>query len=127
LKKNTALLSVLLSLAMLAGCVHSPLVKNDEVLIFNRAFDYTYDGVLRALDNAYPWGLSSTDKQNGIVVAYNQEYWDTLDADKRSAVIEIKTVGKKETSVQLAPESQNVIGGGDLLQAIKRQLGETKK
>ncbi|MBI4550121.1 MAG: hypothetical protein HY714_04270 [Candidatus Omnitrophica bacterium] len=127
MKKYRAIGSLLAAIFLAAGCVHSPLVKNDEVLIFNRAFDYTYDGVLRAIDTAAPWGLSHTDKQNGVIVAFNQDYWDTLDADKRTAVIQIKTIARKETSVQLAPESQHVIGGADLLKAIKVQLGEVKK
>lgn len=111
---------------MLAGCVHQPMVKQDEVLIYNRAYDYTYDGVLRALNNAEPWQLATTDKAQGQIVAYNQEYWDSLDADKRTAVILVKRIDRKKTSVELAPESQNVIGVGDILKSIDQVLGAYK-
>ncbi len=111
---------------MLTACIHQPLVKHEEVLIYNRAYDYTYDGVLRALDNAYPWQVSNTNKEAGTITAYNQKYWDSLDADKRTAVILVKRIDRRKTSVELSPESQNVIGVADILKSIDQVLGTYK-
>jgi len=127
LKRMSRFLGFLLVAMILGGCVHQPLVKYDEVLIYNRPFDFTYEGVLRVLDNVYPWGLSHTDKEQGVIIALNQKYWDSLDADKRTCMILVKRIGRRKTSVSLAPESQSVIGAGDILKAIDKTLGAYKE
>ena len=121
-KRISTLTSIVCFVGILTACVHQPLIKHDEVLIYNRAYDYVYDAVLRALDNADPWQLGTTDKGRGMIAAYNTRYWDSLDADKRTALILIKAVDRKRTSVELSPESQRVIGVGRVLKKIKRIL-----
>ncbi len=125
-KRTSGLIAIAVLAGMLTACIHQPLVKHEEVLIYNRAYDYTYEGVLRALDNADPWQLGHTDKPRGMIVAYNTKYWDSLDADKRTAVILVKRVDRRKTSVELSPESQNVIGVADILKSIDQVLGTYK-
>lgn len=125
-KRTSGLIAIAVLAGMLTACIHQPLVKHEEVLIYNRAYDYTYDGVLRALDNAYPWQVSNTNKEAGTITAYNQKYWDSLDADKRTAVILVKRIDRRKTSVELSPESQNVIGVADILKSIDQVLGTYK-
>ena len=124
ISKNLMLIAMMA--VTLTACVHQPLVKHDEVLVYNRAFDFTYANVMQAVQNAYPWELGITDKEHGTIVAYNQKYWDSLDADKRTAVLLIKRVDRRKTSVELSPESQNVIGVGDILTNIDKVLGAYK-
>lgn len=125
-KRISTLISIACFVGILTACVHQPLVKHDEVFIYNRAYDYVYDGVLRALDNAGTWQLGTTDKGRGMIAAYNTKYWDTLDADKRTALILVKAIDRKKTSVELSPESQRVIGVGKVLKSIERVLGAYK-
>ncbi len=126
LKRNILGFVLAALVVLIVGCVHQPLgVKHKEVLIYDQAFDYTYDGVIKALNSAYPWQLSTTDKSRGTIEAFNQKYWDTLDADKRTATILVKRISRKQTSVELALESQTVVGVGDLLKAIDSVLGRS--
>lgn len=110
---------------MLVGCAHhTPYPKNDVVLTYNRPFDYTYLGVLTAIESLTDWKLGYTEKNNGLIVLQNQKYWDFFDSDKREAVIQVRRVDAKRTSVQLAPESQRVVDGKLITDAIDKELGK---
>lgn len=124
--KRRCVFGFLALVTLFAGCIHQPLVKHGEVLVYNRAYDFTFLGILKALDDTYPWVLSNTNKDEGVIVAFNNQYWDVMDADKREAVILVKPLGRRQTSVSLAPESQNVVGVGAILTAIDKQLGAYK-
>ena len=120
------ILTCFFAVALFAGCVHQPLVKHDQTLLYNRPFDYTYDEVIDAASSVHPWQLASTTRSMGEIVLLNEQYWDTLDTDKRTARILVKRVSRRQTSVQLAPESQNVIGVGEILKKIDQVLGQYK-
>lgn len=46
------------------------------------------------------------------------------DADKRLATFVIKRVDRNETTVQLAPKSQRVIGGDELLKLVAAKVSQ---
>ena len=120
------ILTCFFAIALLTGCIHQPLVKHDQVLLYNRPFDYTYDQVIDAVSSVHPWQLASTTRSMGEIVLLNEQYWDTLDTDKRTATILVKRVSRRQTAVQLAPDSQNVIGVAVLLKKIDQVLGQYK-
>ena len=64
-------------------------------------YDFTYLEILKAIEEIPDWELSNTEKSAGIIVLNNHEYWDAFDADKRQAVLEIKSVDKDRKSTRL--------------------------
>ena len=108
----------------LAGCAAQKKVLplHDEVLKFNLPFDLTYLRTMEGLEHAEGWELQLTEKEKGVIVIRNISYGSIGDADQRDATFLLKRIGSHETSIQLAPDSQRVIGGGDLLKRISASL-----
>lgn len=106
------------------GCAHSSsiLPVHDEVLVYPLPMDLAYLRTLEAVDLHPDWELDRTIKEKGIVYLRNLRYSSFSDADQRTATLVLKRVGPHETSVQLAPESQAVVGGDELLTLIKQHL-----
>ena len=106
-----------------AACAHNKVLPvHDEVLIYKLPFDLTYLRAEEALERVEGWELQMTEKEKGLIVIRNTNYSSFSDADKRNATFLVKRVGPKETSVELAPQSQSVLGGGDLLRKIAKYL-----
>ena len=107
-----------------AGCAAGKKIfpLHDEVLKVHLPYDLTYLRTEEALERIPGWELEMTEKEKGVIVVRNINYstWD--DADKRNATFWLKRIGPRETSIQLAPESQRVLGGGDLLEQITHYL-----
>ena len=98
-------LTVLLFVFVLAGCVSSPIgPTHDEVLVYDKPFDYTYLKVLEAINSTPGWSLYDTDKEAGVISAWNETYDTLLDDDMRRATFQIRRLGRRETSVQLTPD-----------------------
>ena len=110
----------------IAGCTTAKkiLPLHDEVLRFNLPYDLTYLRAAEALQRVAGWELESTEKEKGIILVRNINYSSFDDADKRIATVLIKHIGARETSVQLAPESQRILGGGTLLENISRIMDQ---
>ena len=113
-----------LSSLVLFGCTHRPsiLPVHDEVLTYSLPLDLVY---LRTLDavQAHPeWELNLTDKEKGIIRLHNMRYSSFADADLRILTLLIKRLGPRETTIQLAPESQSVVGGDEILKLVKQYL-----
>jgi hypothetical protein len=124
--------SVLLAVALAnSGCVaklletgtKNPVIRYNDILVYEKPFDYTYLGVVKAVDRVPGWRLSNTDKMKGVVTARNEEYEDLFDKDKREITVLVKRIDRKRTSVELAPESQTMLGARVMLQAIQQNLG----
>jgi len=109
----------------LAGCASkskSLLPVHDEVLVYPLPLDLTYLRTVEAV-NAHPdWEVDYTDKEKGLIVLRNMRYSSFADADLRTAVLVVKQVGPRETSVQLDSKSQAVRGGDEILDLIKQYL-----
>lgn len=111
-----------LGLAGCSGKSKSLLPVHDEVLVYALPLDLTYLRTVEAV-NAHPdWEVDYTDKEKGLIVLRNMRYSSFADADLRTAVLVLKRVGPRETSVQFDPESQAVRGGDEILDLIKQYL-----
>jgi len=129
-KKILFCVSAVILISGISGCAHKtalPYPKVETVLTYNRPLDFIYLEILKAVEEIPNWELSNTEKSAGVVVLNNSEYWETFDADKRQAVLLIKSVDKMTTSVELAPESQSVIGGRDIIDTIEKRLQKYQK
>lgn len=115
---------ILIAFFLTLGCAHKkPLLPvHDEVLVYQLPYDLTYLRVLDSLQTLPDWELEVTDKEAGFVRVRNMNYGGLDDADKRTATFLIKRINLGETSVELAPESQQVIGVGDLMKAVGKYL-----
>ena len=115
----------LLSL-LFSGCVTlEKLARNpryDQVLVYDRPYDYTYLRTLEALNNVPNWVLDETDKEKGLIVIRNTQYGHLFDRDKQEARVAVRHIGRTQTSVSLDPSSQQIKQGGELLEAIDRMV-----
>lgn len=120
--------SVIILSLLIFGCTTNPVgPKHDEVLIYNKSYDYTYLKVLEAINDTPGWNIRDTDKEAGVITAWNDTYENLFDADKRQAVFYIKRLESRKTSVELAPPSQTVIGIGDVMRNIDTYMGKYHK
>lgn len=102
------------------GCAHSGVLpKYDEILVYPLPYDLTFLRVLEAVNSHPDWQPSWTDKEKGVIELHNVRYSSFADADQRSATLKVNRLGHHETSVQLAPKSQSVVGGDEILKIIK--------
>ena len=117
-------LILVLSSFSVFGCAHksSLLPAHNEVLTFQLPLDLTYLRTLDAVQSHPYWDLDRTVKEQGLIYLRNLRYSSFADADQRTATLVIKRVGPRTTTVQLAPESQSVVGADEILKLIKDYL-----
>ena len=101
--------------------------KYDQVLVYDRPYDYTYLRTLEALNTFPGWVLEETDKVKGLIVLRNTQYGNLFDRDKWIARFRVKSLGRKKTSVELEPSSQQLTDGGKLLDRIDQMMAMTQK
>lgn len=94
----------------------------DQVLIYERPYDFTYLKTLEALNTFPDWTLEETDKNKGLIVLRNVNYGHVSDRDKWEARFIVKSLGRKQTSVALEPDSQRLVQGGALLKRIDQVM-----
>ncbi len=107
------------------GCAgnHSSLLPtHDEVLTYPLPYDLVYLRTLEAIQQNADWDLDWTDKEKGVISIRNMRYSSFADADKRQALLLVKRVNEKETTVQFDSSSQSVVGGDEVLSLIRGQL-----
>ena len=122
------LIGVIALSLILFGCTTSPVgPKHDEILIYNKTYDYTYLKVLEAINDTPGWNIYSTDKEAGVIEAFNDTYESLFDADKRRVTFYVKRLESRKTSVELAPDSQTVVGVGELMKSIDTVMGKYRK
>ena len=109
---------------LLSGCMtqEKSFPAQDEVLLYALPFDLTYLRTMEAIDSHPDWELSYSEKEKGIITVRNIHHSSLTDADKRIITFMVKRVDRHETSVQLAPDSQYVIGGDELLKLVGKYL-----
>ena len=120
LKKILSFVVALLTVSTLvSGCSSmKDYPRYDQVLIYDRPFDYTYLKTLEALNTFQDWVLEETDKTKGLIVIRNTQYGHLFDRDKWVARLTVKSLGRKRTSVELEPASQHMAQGAELLKRI---------
>ncbi len=106
------------------ACVNKPpiLPPHDEILVYSLPFDLVFLRTLEAVENVSDWELLETEKEKGIIVARNVHYTSFDDAEKRKAELLITRLDRGQTTVQLAPRSQRVIGGAELMKKISERV-----
>ncbi len=90
----------------------------DQVLVYDRPYDYTFLKTLEALNTFPEWVLEETDKNKGLIVIRNTQYGHLFDKDKWVARFNIRRLDKRKTSVSLDPSTQRIQQGGELLARI---------
>ena len=90
----------------------------DQVLVYDRSYDYTFLKTVEALNTFRDWTLEETDKNKGLIVVRNTQYSHIFDRDKLVARFTVKSLGRRQTSVALEPSSQRLERGGELLKRI---------
>ena len=105
---------------VLFGCAHDAIRPvHDEVVTVSLPMDLTYLKTLEAVQKHPDWEIDYTEKEQGLIHLRNLRYSSFADADLRTATLVLKRIGPRETSVQLAPKSQTVVGGDEILKLIK--------
>jgi hypothetical protein len=97
---------------------------HDEVLMFNRAYDYTFLRTMEALMTFPTWILEVTDKEAGLIIIRNTEYSHMFDRDFQTLRFQVNRVSRTKTSVQLVGESQEMEMGPQFLERIDSMVVE---
>lgn len=127
MKLFRSLLVLTAVLALSAGCASKKqpiLPVHDEVLVYKLPYDLTYLRTLDALQTVKDWDLELTDKENGIIRVRNISYSGFNDSEKRVAEFKITRIAGGQSSVEIVKEYQQVLGGGELMKAISRELSQ---
>ena len=124
--RKKAIAAMILVMIFSTGCFTSAkkaiLPVYDDVLIYPISFDLAYLRTLEALESLPDWELEETEKEKGMIVARNVNFKNFGDQDKRLAVFMIKRLDRSQTSIQLAPHTQSVTGGDDLLKQVSKYV-----
>ena len=110
-------------LAFLNGCSSlKDFPAYDQVLVYDRPYDYTFLKTFEALNTFHDWTIEETDKNKGLIAMRNTQYGHIFDRDKLVARFIVKSLGRRQTSVALEPSSQHLVQGGDLLKRIDQVM-----
>ncbi len=114
------------SVFLTAGCSSiqkSPVYPAyDEILLYQLPYDLTYLRVMDSLSNLPGWELDLTEKEKGLIRVRNLDWSKLDDSDTRLISFLVRRVSRTQTSVQIAPESQHTLGGGDLMKRINEYV-----
>lgn len=119
--------------AVVLGCSGGPgldlispdFPRYDQVLTYDHPYDYTFLKTMEALNTFPNWILEETDKGQGLIVLRNTEYGHVFDRDKNVARFRVTRVSRTQTSVEIEPESQQVLQVGDLLRRVDQVMSRS--
>ncbi len=118
-RTSSFLILSLMLVAFLSSCASvKEYPKFDQVLVYDKPFDFTFLRTLEALNSVQGWALEETDKNKGFITLRNTEYGNLFDRDKWLVKFNVVSLGRKKTSVAIDPDSQRNTKGGDLLKRI---------
>jgi len=111
------LLTCVLLLVVLCGCrtFETDLVIHDELFTYDMPYDVTYLRVLDAIDRNNDWVVDQTDKANGKIRVRPENY-----RRNDNATLLVGRLERRKTSVELAPQSQQIRGIEGLLKDIDK-------
>ena len=110
---------LLVAFLLVAGCAPiRDFPKYDQVLVYDKAFDYTFLRTLEAVNMIPGWTIQETDKEKGLIVLRNVQYGSLFDKDKNVARLQVRRLDRKKTSVSLDPSSQRLQQAGELLRRV---------
>lgn len=121
IKKGFGVMALMI---LMSGCFnHNPVLPvHDEVLVYDIPYDLTFLRVIDALQSVAGWDLELTTKEAGLIRVRNIDYGGLDDSDRRTVTFLVKRIDSGKTSVELAPNSQQTLGSGDLLKAVSGEL-----
>jgi len=119
---SLCLVTLLLPLAGVGCSRSSVLPAHDEVLVYPLPYDLTFLKVMEAVQEHSEWDLDWTDKESGVISIRNMRYSSFADADQRQALLIVKRLNAKETSVQFDTKSRGIVGGDEILALIRGEL-----
>lgn len=116
--QQLSLALLLLTSLCISGCqTLEEQIVHDELFTYEMPFDKVYLNVLEVVNRSAMWRLHGTDKHVGLIMARKKDFMhDTI------VTIVIKRIAKRKTSVELAPDSQTVLGVETLLKEIDQSL-----
>ena len=118
--------SVFFFIILISGCAQTDdFPVYDQVLVYDKPYDYTYLRVLEAMESFPEWVLEETEKSEGIVIVRNTQYGHIFDRDKWTVRLNIKSLGRKQTSVSIDPSTQKNEKGGELLNRIDELMHQS--
>ena len=121
--KQSGFLLVLAFIFFVSGCATAKeYPKFDQVLVYDKPYDFTYLKTLEALNTFTSWTLEETDKNKGMIVLRNTEYGNLFDRDKWVIRFNVISLGRKKTSVSIDPASQRNVMGGELLSRVDQLM-----
>lgn len=126
MKQMTWVMLAVLLLAPLTGCASfrdEAVPAHTEVLIYDLPYDLTYLKTIESVESVDGWELDETEKARGVIRARNTEFSNLADKDKSTATFLVKRINRSQTSIELAPESQRVLGGATLMKRISEYVG----
>ena len=113
-----------LMVGLMGGCSSvKEYPQYDQVLMYDRPYDYTYLKVIEAVNTIPEWTVEETDQVKGLIVLRNTAYGHMFDHDKWVVQLDVRRMGQKQTSVSLKPESQQNEKGGFILERIDYVMG----
>lgn len=118
-RRSSLFILSLLLVAFISSCASvKEHPKYDQVLVYDKPFDFTFLRTLEALNSFPGWALEETDKTKGFITLRNTEYGNLFDRDKWVVKFNVVSLGRKKTSIAIDPVSQSNVKGGDLLKRI---------
>ena len=112
-----------LSFTLVAGCkAVEEYPAYNQVLVYDRAYDYIYLRTLEAVNTFSDWVLEETDKEKGLIMLRSIDYAHFIDRDKQAAVLQVTRLNRTQTSVKLVGDSQKLKTGGEILNRIDQTI-----
>lgn len=126
LKSYIAVIFLTLSLF---GCAHKNMLAPvyDKVQTYPLAYDLAYMNILDALSGRGDWEIESTAKEEGVIQVRNINFKELTDNDQRIIVFDVKRLERNKTSIEIAKNYQQVIGGKELMATIDAHLKRQAK
>lgn len=118
------LIAVLFAVSGCKSSIQKSIVypANDEILRYNLPYDLVYLRTLEAVGSMQGWELEITEKEKGTVAVRNLDWTRPDDSDRRILTFLIKRESRQVTTVEIAPSSRHILGGGAMLKKIQQYV-----
>jgi hypothetical protein len=120
---------IAMTFVMAAGCkssIQKSIIypANDEVLRYTLPYDLTFLRTLEALGSMKGWELDITEKEKGTITVRNVDWSRPDDSDRRLITVLVKRESREVTTVEIAPQSRHILGGGAMLKRIEQYVSK---
>ncbi|HRK62439.1 MAG TPA: hypothetical protein PLY88_07835, partial [Candidatus Omnitrophota bacterium] len=98
---------------------------NSQEILIEQPYDLVYLAVFDTVNDLTEWSPDKTLQTEGLIRLRNTQFSRFDDSDRRFIQVRIRRDGQFQTSVFLDPESRNIIGAAEVLDAIRKKFGVT--